>query len=76
MLDQSPALDSGSIAAAAEANRRLEHNPAEQAILATIQELRSKGHSLRSVGSALNRKNHRLRRGSECRPLSVALVIR
>ena len=42
MPDQSSALNSGSSAAAAEANKRLERDPTEQAILATIRELRSK----------------------------------
>ena len=44
MLDQSPALDSGSIAATA--NKRLERDPTERVILATIRELRSKGNAV------------------------------
>ena len=56
--------------------RSLERDPAEQAILVTIRELRSKGHSLRRVAAALNRQGHRTRRGSEWRLESVARVIR
>ncbi|OFW01487.1 MAG: hypothetical protein A3G20_00095 [Acidobacteria bacterium RIFCSPLOWO2_12_FULL_59_11] len=37
--DSSPTLDSGYIAAAAEANKRLRRRPTEQVILATIREL-------------------------------------
>ena len=75
MLDQSPALDSGSIAAAAEANKRLERDPTEQAILVKIRELRSKRPLVRSVAAALNRQNHQTRRGSQWRLVSVPRLI-
>ena len=78
MKDQSPApaLDSRSTATAPEANWRLERDPTEQAILATLRELLSKGYSLRRVASALNREGYRTRRDSEWRLESVARVIR
>jgi DNA invertase Pin-like site-specific DNA recombinase len=56
--------------------RRVERDPAEQAILARVRELRSKGYSLRRVASALNRQGHRTRCGSEWRLESVVRVIR
>ena len=56
--------------------RRVERDPTEQAILTTLRGLRSKGYSLRSVASGLNRQGHRTRRGSEWRLESGARVIR
>jgi len=56
--------------------RRLERDPAEQAILKVIRELRAQGHSLRRIAAALNHQGHHTRRGSPWRLESVARVIR
>jgi len=39
--------------------RRVERDPAEQAILKAIRELRAQGHSLRRIAATLNRQGYR-----------------
>ena len=56
--------------------RHVERDPTEQAILATIRELRARGGTLRAIAAALNRQGHRTRRGSEWRLESVVRVLR
>jgi site-specific DNA recombinase len=53
----------------------IEPDPAEQASLAAIRKLRSGGHSLRGVASALNQSGHRTRRGTQWRRESVVRAI-
>ena len=52
----------------------VEPEPAEQAMIATIGELRAKGRSLRRIAIDLNSRGWRTRRGSEWRLESVARV--
>lgn len=54
----------------------LEPHPVEQAALTALRKLRSKGHSLRAVASALNQSGHRTRRGSAWRLESVVRVMK
>ena len=52
----------------------VEPEPTEQAMIATIGELRTEGRSLRRIAIDLNRRGWRTRRGSEWRLESVARV--
>ena len=54
----------------------LEPNPAEQAALAMIRQLRSGGLSFRAIAAALNRSGHRTRRSSLWRLESVVRAIK
>jgi len=45
--------------------RRLEPDPAEQAALAEIRNLRRQGHTLRGIAATLNSRGHRTCRGTE-----------
>jgi hypothetical protein len=51
-----------------------EPNPAEQAVVAAIEELRASGRSLRRIAIDLNSRGWRTRRGSEWRLESVARI--
>jgi DNA invertase Pin-like site-specific DNA recombinase len=55
--------------------KHLEPEPAEQAALATIRDLRTGGDSLRTIAATLNVRGHRTRRGTEWRLESVARVV-
>jgi DNA invertase Pin-like site-specific DNA recombinase len=54
--------------------KHLEPDPAEQAVLDEIHNLRSNGHTLRGIAVALNRRGLRTRRGSAWRLEHVARV--
>src|SRR5450631_3683877 len=56
--------------------RHLEPDPAEQAALAEIRNLRRQGHTLRGIAATLNSRGHRTRRGTDWRLESVARVIK
>jgi DNA invertase Pin-like site-specific DNA recombinase len=54
--------------------KHVEPNPAEQAVIAAIEELRARGRSLRRIAIDLNSRGWRTRRGSEWRLESVARI--
>jgi site-specific DNA recombinase len=54
----------------------VEPDPAEQAALATVRQVRSDGHSLRAVAAGLNESGYRTRRGTPWRLESVVRVIK
>ena len=56
--------------------RHLEPDPAEQAALAEIRNLRRQGHTLRGIAATINNRGHRTRRGTEWRLESVARVVK
>ena len=56
--------------------RHLEPDPAEQAALAEIANLRRQGNSLRGIAATLNRHGHRTRRGTEWRLESVNRIVK
>jgi site-specific DNA recombinase len=56
--------------------RHLEPDPAEQAALAEIRNLRHQGHTLRGIAATLNSCGHRTRRGTDWRLESVARVVK
>jgi chemotaxis protein histidine kinase CheA len=56
--------------------RHLEPDPAEQAALAEIRNLRRQGHTLRGIAATLNNRGYRTRRGTDWRLESVARVIK
>ena len=56
--------------------RHLEPDPAEQAALAEIGNLRRQGHTLRGIAVTLNSRGHRTRRGTDWRLESVARVVK
>src|ERR1700719_3070431 len=55
--------------------RHVEPDPAEQAALAEIRNLRREGHTLRGIATTLNNRGRRTRRGTHWRLESVARVI-
>ncbi len=56
--------------------RHVETEPAEQAVLAQISQLRGAGHSLRRIASELNGHGYRTRRGSPWRMEYVRRLLR
>ena len=54
----------------------LEADPAEQAALAEIRQLRHRGATLRGIAAALNHRAYRTRRGTPWRLESVARVLK
>ena len=56
--------------------KHVEPDPDEQAVLAEIRTMRQKGHSMRAIAAALNRKALRTRRGSAWRLEHVARIIK
>ena len=56
--------------------RHLEPEPAEQAALGEIRNLRRQGHTLRGIAATLNTLGYRTRRGTEWRLESVARVVK
>jgi site-specific DNA recombinase len=54
----------------------VEPDPAEQAALATVRQVRSDGHSLRAVAAGLNESGYRTRRCTPWRLESVVRVIK
>jgi len=56
--------------------RHLEPDPAEQAALAEIRNLRRQGHTLCGIAVTLNGRGFRTRRGTEWRLESVARVVK
>jgi len=54
----------------------LEANPAEQAVLSEIRQLRSQGATLRGIAAALNHRAYRTRRGTQWRLESVARILK
>jgi site-specific DNA recombinase len=59
----------------ADDRKHVEPNPEEQAVLATIRELRGRHRSLRQVAAALNDSGYRTRRGSAWRHEYVKALI-
>jgi len=57
-------------------HRHLEPEPAEQAALSEIRDLRNQGHTLRGIAAALNSRGHRTRRGTDWRLESVARALK
>ena len=55
---------------------RIDTNPAEQAAMAEIRNLRRQVHTLRGIAATLNGRGRRTRRGTEWRLESVARVIK
>jgi site-specific DNA recombinase len=56
--------------------KHLELDPAEQAVLYEIRDLRQSGHTLRGIAAALNNRSLRTRRGSTWRLEHVARVVK
>jgi len=56
--------------------QHLEPDPAEQAVLAEIRQLRAQGTTLRRIAAALNHRAYRTRRGTDWRLESVARVLK
>jgi len=56
--------------------KHVEPNPAEQAVLSRIRQLRAKGNTLRGIADKLNRGSMKTRRGSEWRHVYVAGVLK
>jgi site-specific DNA recombinase len=56
--------------------KHVEPDPAEQAVLAEIQQLRRSGTTLRGIAAALNQRTLRTRRGSSWRLEHVARIIK
>ena len=56
--------------------RHVEPDPAEQAVLNEIQNLRQKGQTLRGIAAALNHRAMRTRRGSAWRLEHVARILK
>jgi len=54
----------------------LEANPAEQAVLSEIRQLRSQGATLRGIAATLNHRAYRTRRGTTWRLESVARILK
>ena len=56
--------------------KHVEPDPAEQAVLDEIRNLRRNGHTLRGIAAALNHRALRTRRGSAWRVEHVARIIK
>ena len=56
-------------------DRELVEDPAEQATLARIRELRGQGSSLRAIGTTLEAEGHRPRRGQHWAPNVLARIL-
>jgi site-specific DNA recombinase len=56
--------------------KHVEPDPAEQAVLDEIRDLRQNGHTLRGIAAALNHRSFRTRRGSTWRFEHVARIVK
>jgi hypothetical protein len=56
--------------------KHVEPDPAEQAVLEEIRQLRCQGTTLRGIAAALNRRALRTRRGSAWRLEHVARIVK